>query len=92
MITLLLHRGANPSVKDKNGETPLHFAVMKNMQSVCTKLLEHGAKADALDHKNKMPFTIALENRNDDIAAMLVRTMKNKLHVNHYDFLKVLLI
>lgn len=92
MTTRLLYQGANSSKKDEKKNTPLHFAVKKNMKNVCTKLLEHGAKADAENAENVMPYTIALEDRNDDIAAMLIRKMKNESHVNHNNFLEVLLV
>lgn len=40
------------------------------------------------DDKNKdTPYTLALQNRNDDIAAILIRKMENKLQVNQYDLL-----
>lgn len=81
----LLHRSANPSAIGEEGVTPLHLAVKNNFKSVCTKLLDHGAKVDA---ENKiMPYTLALENRNDDIAAMLIRKMKKETQVDHYKFL-----
>lgn len=82
----LLHRSANPSAVDENGATPLHFAVKNKFKSVCTKLLDHDAKVDARDKYNDMPYTLALKDRNDDIAAMLIRKMKNELQVNHYNF------
>ncbi|XP_052711006.1 uncharacterized protein LOC128185454 [Crassostrea angulata] len=82
----LLHRSANPSAIGEEGVTPLHLAVKNNFKSVCTKLLDHGAKVDA-ENKN-MPYTLALENRNDDIAAMLIRKMKKETVRNLYSRVK----
>ncbi|XP_062600338.1 transient receptor potential cation channel subfamily V member 5-like [Saccostrea cucullata] len=74
----LLHRGANPSASNKDLWTPLHYAVKKNYKGVCSKLLEHKAWPDARDKKGVMPYTIAFETGNDDIAAMLITQMSNK--------------
>lgn len=87
----LLHRSANPSaVGDEETEenrTPLHFAVKNNFKNVCIKLLDHGANVNEDDKNKDTPYTLALQNRNDDIAAILIRKMENKLQVNQYDLL-----
>lgn len=83
----LLHRSANPSAKDEQNRTPLHLAVKNNFKNVCTKLLDHNAEIDEKDKENETPYTLALQNRNDDIAAILIRKMKNESQVNHYDLL-----
>lgn len=83
MITRLLQRGANPSAKDKNHWTPLHYAVKKKNKGVCLKLLEHGALPDARDKERSMPFTLAYTDKNDDIAAILINFMDNEKCVNH---------
>lgn len=87
----LLHRSANPSAigdeeTDEN-RTPLHFAVKNNFKNVCIKLLDHGANVNADDKNKDTPYTLALQNRNNDIAAILIRKMENKLQVNQYDLL-----
>ncbi|XP_061176467.1 uncharacterized protein LOC133185338 [Saccostrea echinata] len=78
LINSLLHRGANPSARDNNLWTPLHYAVRKNYKGVCSKLLEHEAFPNARDKKGVMPYTLAFEAGNDDIAAMLITHMKNE--------------
>lgn len=87
LITRLLGEGATPFAEGDNLETPLHFAVKHKFKSVCTKLLEHQAKADARDKNDILPYTLALRDKNDEIAAMLIGKMNNELHVNNYNFL-----
>lgn len=91
LVNCLLHRGADPVKSDEKGETSLHFAVKKKLKSVCITLLDYGAKADAEDTYGNTPYTLALQDRNDAIAALLIRTMKKQKHVNHHKFLVDLL-
>ncbi|XP_056016066.1 uncharacterized protein LOC125675377 isoform X2 [Ostrea edulis] len=78
LINSLLHRGANPSASNKDLWTPLHYAVKRNYKGVCSKLLEHEAWPDARDKKGVMPYTLAYDAGNDDIASMLITCMKNE--------------
>ncbi|XP_078322395.1 uncharacterized protein LOC111103871 isoform X2 [Crassostrea virginica] len=78
LINCLLHRGANPSASNKDLWTPLHYAVKKKYKGVCSKLLEHEAWPNARDKNGVMPFTLAYDAGNDDIASMLVAYMSNK--------------
>ena len=80
LINCLLHRGANPSASNNDTLwTPLHYAVKKKYKGVCSKLLEHEAWPNARDKNGVMPFTLAYDAGNDDIASMLVAYMSNKL-------------
>lgn len=42
----LLSRGSNPDTKDKDGRTPLEYAVMKGNHEMVRILLQHGASHD----------------------------------------------
>nr|XP_022293145.1 uncharacterized protein LOC111103871 isoform X2 [Crassostrea virginica] len=77
LINSLLHRGANPSASNQDLWTSLHFAVKKKYKGVCSKLLEHEAWPNARDRKGVMPFTLAYDGGNDDIASMLITYMSN---------------
>lgn len=77
----MLHRGANPSASNQDLWTSLHFAVKKKYKGVCSKLLEHEAWPNARDRKGVMPFTLAYDGGNDDIASMLITYMSNVLYV-----------
>ncbi|XP_046359517.2 uncharacterized protein LOC124137315 [Haliotis rufescens] len=74
-VNTLLHRGANPSTCDSAWQTPLHHAVKRNFKGVCSKLLENEALPHVRDKDNNMPYHLALNNNNDDIAAMLLSVM-----------------
>ncbi|XP_071113463.1 transient receptor potential cation channel subfamily V member 1-like [Haliotis cracherodii] len=76
-VNTLLHRGANPSTCDSAWQTPLHHAVKRNFKGVCSKLLENDALPHARDKDNNMPYHLALNNNNDDIAALILNFMPN---------------
>lgn len=78
MITDLLKRGANPSCTDSDNMTPLHYAAKENYENVCKNLLEHDAMPEARDNDKNLPYTLAFNAGNDEIAAMLVKKMDNK--------------
>jgi ankyrin repeat protein len=83
---MLLHRGANPSSSTSHFQTALHIAVRRNFRGVCTKLLEHDAPPTARDVDGTMPYTIALQNQHDDIAAILVAHMTSLAYVTSLYF------
>ncbi|XP_021356112.1 uncharacterized protein LOC110452108 isoform X4 [Mizuhopecten yessoensis] len=74
---LLMSRGADPSVYNTLQETPLHVAVKRKFKGVCKKLLEKGAWPNPKDSEGRLPFSLAEENDDDDIASMLILYMKN---------------
>lgn len=47
VVVLLLLRGANPNVSDRNGGTPLHWAAERGNADIARALLAKGAKVDA---------------------------------------------
>lgn len=56
-VTLaLLQHGANTNIQDKNGNTPLHIAVVRRDIEAIDALLKHGAKSDIKNKKNKKPL------------------------------------
>lgn len=60
---------------DEHQKTPLHFAVEGNCKYVCQILLEYEADPEARDVNDRLPYKCALEDSNDEIAAMLVKCM-----------------
>lgn len=77
LVNTLLQRGANPSASDRKLRTPLHFAVKKNFRGVASKLLENDALPHARDKEGVLPLKIAMDNANDEIAALLLTYMSN---------------
>ncbi|KAJ3279593.1 hypothetical protein HK104_001312 [Borealophlyctis nickersoniae] len=63
-VKLLLESGANPSVADKYGLTPLHHAIQASKHAINTSLrierllINHGAPINALDHQGRSPLHI----------------------------------
>jgi ankyrin repeat protein len=76
-VTSLLHRGARPTAVDGLRRTPLHHAVRRRLLSVSEKLLRHKAAPNFRDVNGVTPFAIALEQLDDDHAALLLDFMEN---------------
>jgi ankyrin repeat protein len=53
-VQLLLEHGASVCLQNKDGLTPLHFAVQHRRSDVVALLLQLGAPLDALDNDNMM--------------------------------------
>ena len=59
-VIYLLSLGIDPNLKDKDGNTALHYAVRKNQNRIIKKLLQHGADKEIPDFKtNKTPVMLA---------------------------------
>jgi ankyrin repeat protein len=56
-VKLLLEHGADPNIKNKDGITPLHWAVFKSgvHVEVVKLLLEHGADPNIQNKKGRTP-------------------------------------
>lgn len=62
----LLKSGADPNIRDADGYTALHRAVISNSGPVC-KLLLSKTDLKIVDNKGRSPFSLAEENGNQDI-------------------------
>ena len=71
---LLLEYGANPHVRNKEGETPLHLASQMNFSDIVALLLKIGVDVDARDNNDMTPLLSALEYvlRNDTVVQLLL--------------------
>ena len=54
-------------VRDKQGNTPLHWAAYLNQFNVTTLLLSLSASTDLLDHEGNTPLHIAVMNNHPKI-------------------------
>lgn len=81
-IALLNHKEINPNIADREGKTPLHYAVGKNYQNLVSKLIEKGADVNIADRNKITPLHIAATNDSAEIAEIL---LNNKANLNTQD-------
>lgn len=62
----LLKSGANPNIRDADGYTALHRAVISNSVPVC-KLLLSKTDLKIVDNKGRTPFALAEEKGNQQV-------------------------
>lgn len=79
MVKLLVERGANPNAQDRDGMTPLYYAILRRSTDICDYLLEHGAELEHRECQERTPFywTSSLGEVN-----MLEYLMKKGANVN----------
>lgn len=58
---------------DIQGNTPLHYAAMNNMQDVCKILIYNGADIDAKNKEGKTPVDIAREYNHYEVVKILYK-------------------
>jgi len=68
----LVERGADVSVRDKNGRTPLHCASYSGHVDMARMLAERGADISARAQDGRTPLLWTLHYGNVDVARMLV--------------------
>lgn len=73
---------ANLNVKDLNGLTPLHYAVISQQTTICKLLVENGAGITGAGKKGITPIDIAEKVSNPGLAKYLKDPGKNKLPVD----------
>ena len=72
-ISSLIRAGAKVNTKDKNGWTPLDWAVMNRNPDVTYELLKGGARINARDEFGNTPLMkAAYYNENPDVVQVLV--------------------
>jgi ankyrin repeat protein len=71
MVRLLIARGANFNIKDKNNMTPLIRALNKDQQDIAVILIEKGADIEAVDDFGRSAMKIATKKRMKRIIELL---------------------
>jgi ankyrin repeat protein len=77
----VLHAGADPNAKSREGATPLHTAAYTGDLEIAEMLLAYGADPSATDAKSLTALDIARDHRNVEIAALLHRAVTNRKRV-----------
>lgn len=71
-VTELLDKGANPNVRNRNGNSLLFLAIGNNSKEVVDALLKHRALASAGGRRGDMLLEAAIEMANIDIVKLLL--------------------
>jgi hypothetical protein len=71
-IKKLLEEGADPNIRDGDGNTPLHFTASKGCAEVARLLLRHGADPNAQDKTGETPLHVAAYWGRVDVVRLLL--------------------
>jgi len=73
LVRFLLSRGADVNIAGFDGKTPLHRAAYRGNPEMVKALLEGGANPQARDNRGNTPLQIAIDNKQEEVAALLRR-------------------
>ena len=68
---MLLDRGANPNLKNKQGGTPLMWAAVFGHEDAARWLIEHGADPSLKDNDGMTARDWAIKNKREKLVALL---------------------
>ena len=70
--TFMLSRGANPNVKDSQGDTPLMAATRVGFVEGANLLIQQGAQVDLVNGNGETPLIVAAQTRNIPMIRILL--------------------
>uniref|UniRef100_UPI0015CFDDDC ankyrin repeat domain-containing protein n=1 Tax=Wolbachia endosymbiont of Bemisia tabaci TaxID=215173 RepID=UPI0015CFDDDC len=79
VVDALLAEGASVHVKDRNGNTPLHYAAKNGYLEIVDALLDRGADVYEKDSLQKTPLYYAIINHQEDTVESIKGFLKNKV-------------
>lgn len=68
---LLLEAGANPNVREGDGNSPLHTAAYNGDIEIVRNLIFGGADAEAINSNNERPIDLAIKQGHVDVVNLL---------------------
>jgi len=68
---LLLEAGANPNVREGDGNTPLHTAAFNGDIEIVRNLIFGGADLEAINLKKEKPLDLAVKNGHNEVVVLL---------------------
>ncbi|TGJ86864.1 hypothetical protein E0Z10_g1916 [Xylaria hypoxylon] len=72
LIHLLLVKGADPNIPDRNGQTALHMGAKQDDFSQTLQLISYGADVNAVTTDGKTVLGVAIEKGRHDVIADLI--------------------
>ncbi|MDD2714406.1 MAG: ankyrin repeat domain-containing protein [Candidatus Wallbacteria bacterium] len=72
VIKFLLKSGADPNLRDSEGNSPLFFAIRNDRMQVVRQLIEGGADPEISDRRQVTPLMCAIFEDRDEIAEYLI--------------------
>uniref|UniRef100_A0A1A8LV86 Cyclin-dependent kinase 4 inhibitor D n=1 Tax=Nothobranchius pienaari TaxID=704102 RepID=A0A1A8LV86_9TELE len=71
IASLLLEKGADPNLQDRQGIAPIHDAARTGFLDTLQVLVEHGASVNLPDHNGALPIHIAIREGHRDVVKFL---------------------
>ena len=81
LLRLMRARGCDLAVKDKNGNTPLHWAIMWRRYELARVLLEYGADPDVKNAASRTPYDYLNAKKCPEVAKDLLQAMNPGLRL-----------
>ena len=83
-VQLLVDCGADVNVLNEDGQTPLHTAAggWEDCPELCSVLLKHNAKIDAVDKGGNQPLHLACSRLHSETCSLLVSHGANRTSLN----------
>ncbi|MDG7055225.1 MAG: ankyrin repeat domain-containing protein, partial [Wolbachia endosymbiont of Menacanthus eurysternus] len=72
IVRYLVKKGANVNAKDKNGNTPLHFATMVGKVDIAKVLLKHNADVNAENNEGRTALYYAVKYNHQKLVELLL--------------------